>query len=331
MQQDKKNNIIIKQNISFPLIIFIMGPTASGKTSLVIALKKRKLKIKIISVDSALVYKGMNIGTSKPSVSELEIAPHKLIDIRDPSDCYSVSDFYCDVIVEIKKIIKSGYVPVLVGGSMLYFKVLLQGLLILPKSDEVIRNNLKCIAQKIGWMNVYRKLQYIDPDVSRAIHYNDHKRIIRALEIFLISGKTLTELKSKYRSATCFTSQNRILQFAIMPSSREILHNRIERRFYKMLEIGFENEVRVLFSRSDLHNDKSKAAISCVGYRQMWEYLLGKIEYNDMIYQSISATKRVAKQQLTWLRSWSDLYWVNSDCISCAVDEVLLILSQQIY
>lgn len=320
-------DIIMGCNSYYPLVIFLMGPTASGKTRLAIALHKKRLKIKIISVDSALVYKGMNIGTAKPSESELKYIPHKLIDIRDPSECYSVADFYCDAIFEIKDIIQSGYIPLLVGGTMLYFKVLLEGLFNSPKTDQKIRNDLEDEAKKTGWINMYKKLKDIDPIASNKIHWNDHKRIIRALEIFLVSGKTQTEL-NQYIHHNIQQLKYQVLQFAIMPSDRISLYSRIENRFYRMLEIGFENEVNTLFNRFDLHQGL-KSFVFCVGYRQMWEYLSKKITYDEMICKGICATKRLAKKQLTWLRSWPNLFWLNSnENVSVLVNTILTILSK---
>lgn len=299
-----------------------MGPTASGKTSVAIALKKRNIKIDIISVDSASIYRDMNIGTAKPAPEELKLAPHKLIDIRDPVEYYSTADFCRDANNEIEKIIKSGHTPFLVGGTMLYFKTLLEGLFFLPATDQKIRNDLECEAQKIGWINMYDLLKYVDPIAANKIHLNDHKRIIRALEIFFISGKTWTELKS----LISFKLKYQVYQFAIIPSSREILNKRIEQRFYKMLEIGFEDEVSQLFNRADLHRKEVKSPISCVGYRQMWEYLSGEINYNQMIIKGICATRQLAKRQLTWLRKWSNLCWLCSDNLSAAVDSISKIL-----
>lgn len=323
-----------KDNLSqyyynYPLIVFLMGPTASGKTRLVMDLYEKKINIKVISVDSALVYKGMNIGTAKPSSSELKYVPHKLIDIRDPFEYYSVADFYHDAIFEIKNIVQSGYIPLLVGGTMLYFKVLLKGLFDLPKVDCKIRDSLKYEAQKIGWMSMYNKLKCIDPVTSNRIHWNDHKRILRALEVFLISGKTRTELEQQYISNNDMKRlQYQVLQFAIMPSTRMILYRRIEERFYRMLETGFENEVNILFNRFNF-NQGTKSFMSCVGYRQMWEYLSRRITYEEMIHKGISATKRLAKQQLTWLRHWPDnLFCLNSDHISSSVDVMLKVLSK---
>lgn len=324
----KDINNITKCNFYYPFIIFLMGPTASGKTRLAIDLCKRKLiKIKIISVDSGLIYKGMNIGTAKPSSLELENIPYNLIDIRDPSESYSVADFYYDAILEIKNIIQSGYIPLLVGGTMLYFKVLLEGLFSLPKTNQKIRNNLEYEAQKIGWTNMYNKLKCIDPIASNQIHWNDHKRIIRALEIFLISGQTKTSLKMCVNN-NIKRLRYQVLQFALMPSNRISLYNRIETRFYHMLKTGFEDEVNILFNRSDLHIGP-KPSITCVGYRQMWEYLSKNITYDEMIRKGIYATKRLAKQQLTWLRRWPNLIWLNSDDdISVSEKKMLQILSQ---
>lgn len=270
----------------------------------------------------------MNIGTAKPITEELKVAPHKLIDIRDPNEYYSVADFYYDVNKEIKKIIQVGRIPLLVGGTMLYFKVLLQGLCSLPKANEEIRQDIQCEAKKIGWMNMHKKLKYIDPVAANIIHVNDHRRIIRALEIFLISGKTWTELK--LISNVTHIWKHRIYQFVVMPSDREILKRRIEQRFYKMLEFGFENEVSMLFARPELHQS-IKPAIFCVGYRQMWEYLSGNISYDNMIITAICATQQLAKRQLTWLRRWpNDLHWLSTDDLSVAVDNILRNINEKI-
>ncbi|URJ29354.1 tRNA (adenosine(37)-N6)-dimethylallyltransferase MiaA [Blochmannia endosymbiont of Camponotus modoc] len=299
-----------------------MGPTASGKTSLAIALKKRKEKIDIISVDSASIYRDMDIGTAKPIPEELKLAPHKLIDIRDPVECYSAADFYRDADDEMENIIQSEHTPLLVGGTMLYFKTLLEGLFFLPATNQKIRDDLEYEAKRTGWINIYNLLKHIDPISANKIHLNDHKRIIRALEIFFISGKTWTELK-------LINSQKpkyRFHQFAIVPSSRDLLHKRIEKRFHRMLDIGFEDEVIRLFNRSDLHTKKAKSSISCVGYRQMWEYLSGDINYNQMIIKGICATRQLAKRQLTWLRRWPNLCWLDSDNLSDATDSISKIL-----
>ncbi|URJ31381.1 tRNA (adenosine(37)-N6)-dimethylallyltransferase MiaA [Blochmannia endosymbiont of Camponotus sp.] len=301
-----------------------MGPTASGKTSVAVALKKRKIKIDIISVDSALVYRGMNIGTAKPVPEELKLAPHKLIDIRDPVECYSTADFCHDANNEIEKIIRSGNTPFLVGGTMLYFKNLLEGLFFLPKTNQKVRDDLEYEAKKIGWVNMYNLFKHVDPVAANKIHLNDHKRIIRALEIFFISGKTWTELKL----TVSLKLKYQAYQFAIVPSSRDILNKRIEQRFYKMLEIGFEDEVSELFNRPDLHRKEVRSSISCVGYRQMWEYLSGEINYNQMIIKGICATRQLAKRQLTWLRKWPNLRWLCSDNLSAAIDSIAEILTK---
>lgn len=322
------NNIVQKYDFHYPLVIFLMGPTASGKTKLAMALHKAKLKIKIISVDSALVYKGMDIGTAKPSSSELKCVPHKLIDICDPAKCYSIANFYHDVIFEINNIIKSGYIPLLVGGTMLYFKVLLTGLFNLPQTNQKIRDSLEYEAKQVGWINMYNKLKCIDPVISKKIHWNDHKRIIRALEVFFLSGKTKTELEQKRIYDNKLQFQYRVLQFAVIPCNKVNLYNRIEKRFYRMLEIGLENEVTILFNRTDLHQG-IKSSISCVGYRQMWEYLSKKITYDDMVRKSIHATKKLVKQQFTWLRHWPNLVYLNNnDNVSTSVNTILSILSK---
>ncbi|URJ25165.1 tRNA (adenosine(37)-N6)-dimethylallyltransferase MiaA [Candidatus Blochmannia ocreatus (nom. nud.)] len=312
------------------LILMLMGPTASGKTKLAINLKKYNLiNIDIISVDSALVYRGMNIGTAKPAPEELKLAPHSLIDIRDPSEDYSVADFYYDVNYEIEKIIKSGRIPFLVGGTMLYFKVFLEGLFFLPSTNKKIRNDLEYEAQKSGWIYVFNLLNRIDPIAASKIHFNDHKRIIRALEIFFVSGKTWTEWKSTPGKKL----EHKIYQFAIIPTNKNILNERIEKRFYKMLEIGLEKEVYTLFNRINLYKTKGNtlpSSMSCIGYRQMWEYLSGKIDYNQMIYKSIYASRRLAKHQLTWLRNWSNLHILNNNCLSAATDSICKVVQKKI-
>ncbi|AKC59666.1 tRNA (adenosine(37)-N6)-dimethylallyltransferase MiaA [Blochmannia endosymbiont of Polyrhachis (Hedomyrma) turneri] len=300
--------MLTKTSIKYqPAIICLMGTTASGKTELAITLSKN-FSVDIVSVDSALVYREMNIGTAKPTVEELIIAPHQLIDICDPCEFYSVSDFCHDAYCAIKRITCVNRIPLLVGGSMLYFKALLEGLSFLPPKNDIVRKNIMCDAKLLGWMTLYNKLKEIDPIAASKIHYNDHKRLLRALEVFYVSKKTLTEL-------TMVSTQNLLVDysiylFAIPPVDRMILHKRIENRFYYMLEIGFEEEVRKLFSRVDLHRDSP--SISCIGYRQMWLYLSDQINYHEMIFRCICATRQLARHQITWLRKWSNIYWLDS-------------------
>lgn len=289
-----------------PPAIFLMGPTASGKTDLAIALRK-KLPVEVISVDSALIYKGMDIGTAKPSKAEQAAAPHRLIDILDPAESYSVANFREDALREMQNITAEGKIPLLVGGTMLYYKGLLDGLSPLPSSEPKIRSEIEAKAAQFGWNTLHQTLQQIDPTSAARINPNDSQRISRALEVFYISGKTMTELTAQQGDALPYE----ILQFAVMPQERAVLHQRIEQRFEKMITAGFEEEVKQLYARGDLHADLP--SIRCVGYRQMWEYLDGEISLDEAIFKGICATRQLAKRQITWLRGWSsEPEWLDS-------------------
>ncbi len=308
------------ENPDLPPAIFIMGPTASGKTALSIALRQR-LPVELVSVDSALIYRGMDIGTAKPNAEELALAPHRLIDIRDPAESYSAADFRKDALKEMADITAAGRIPLLVGGTMLYFKALLDGLSPLPSADPQVRQRIEQQAAELGWEALHQQLAEIDPVAAARIHPNDPQRLSRALEVFLISGKTLTEL-TKISGETL---PYRVHQFAIAPVSRELLHQRIELRFRQMLDAGFETEARALFDRGDLHTDMP--AIRCVGYRQMWSYLSGEIDYDEMVYRGICATRQLAKRQMTWLRGWGSVQWLDSDKPGEALDSVIQVVS----
>ena len=296
-----------------------MGPTASGKTALAINLRKT-LPVELISVDSALIYQGMDIGTAKPTSEELAQAPHRLLDMLDPAQAYSAADFRRDALKEMAEITASGRIPLLVGGTMLYFKALLEGLSPLPSANADIRARIEQQAAEQGWDALHRELQEIDPVAARRIHPNDPQRLSRALEVFFISGKTLTELTQTSGDALPY----QVYQFAIAPASRELLHQRIEQRFHQMLASGFEAEVRALFARGDLHTDMP--SIRCVGYRQMWSYLAGEIPYDDMVYRGICATRQLAKRQMTWLRGWEGVHWLDSEKPEKGRQEVLQVL-----
>ncbi|WP_195759400.1 tRNA (adenosine(37)-N6)-dimethylallyltransferase MiaA [Otariodibacter oris] len=289
-----------------PLAIFLMGPTASGKTDLAIKLRQT-LPVEVISVDSALIYRGMDIGTAKPSKEELALAPHRLIDIIDPAESYSVANFREDALREMAEITAQGKIPLLVGGTMLYYKGLLDGLSPLPSADPEIRSKIEIRAEQEGWATLHQELLRIDPVAGQRINPNDSQRINRALEVFYISGKTMTELTAQQGEALPYD----ILQFAIAPQERAVLHQRIEQRFHKMIELGFEQEVKRLFVRGDLHINLP--SIRCVGYRQMWEYLASGVSLDEAIFKGISATRQLAKRQITWLRGWtSELEWLDS-------------------
>ncbi|UTM57109.1 tRNA (adenosine(37)-N6)-dimethylallyltransferase MiaA [Photobacterium sp. CCB-ST2H9] len=308
---------------SLPQAIFLMGPTASGKTDLAIRLRQQ-LPVELISVDSALIYRGMDIGTAKPDADELAQAPHRLLDIRDPSQSYSAADFREDALKEMADIVKAGRIPLLVGGTMLYYKALLEGLSPLPAADPAIRAEIEQQARERGWLSLHEELQRIDPVSATRIHPNDPQRLSRALEVFRISGKTLTELTQTQGE----TLPYQVHQFAITPKDRAILHQRIEQRFDNMIKAGFEQEVRALYERGDLHPDLP--SVRCVGYRQMWDYFDGNCTLDEAIYRGICATRQLAKRQITWLRSWKDLTWLDSSDVEKALQTVTNSVSREV-
>ncbi len=283
-----------------------MGPTAAGKTALAISLCEH-LNTEIISVDSALIYKGMDIGTAKPDAQELARAPHHLIDLLDPSETYSVADFRRDAIKKIDEFHQQGKVPILVGGTMMYFKSLIDGLSPLPEACPDVRAELEAQAKQFGWPHLHQELAKVDPQAADKISENDSQRINRALEVYRISGKTMTELQKQKQPTLPYTFH----QFAIAPDDRSELHQRIEKRFKIMIEQGFEKEVSTLYLRKDLH--PNMPSIRCVGYRQMWDYLAGEVDHDEMVFRGIAATRQLAKRQLTWLRSWPDVTWLTTD------------------
>jgi len=304
-----------------PLAIFLMGPTASGKTDLAIQLRQQ-LPVEVISVDSALIYRGMDIGTAKPSKAELALAPHRLIDICDPAESYSAMNFRHDALREMQDITAQGKIPLLVGGTMLYYKALLEGLSPLPSADEKVRSEIEAKAALIGWGGLHQELTKIDPISAQRINPNDSQRINRALEVFYLTGKTLTELTAQKGEALPYD----ILQFAIAPEQREVLHLRIEQRFHKMIELGFQQEVEKLYRRPDLN--ENLPSIRCVGYRQMWEYLRGDYDHDEMVFRGICATRQLAKRQITWLRGWtSPIQWLDSLQPAQALEKVLTSVS----
>lgn len=293
-----------------------MGPTASGKTAYAMALYD-KYPIDIISVDSALIYRGMDIGSAKPTKEEQVKYPHKLIDICDPAESYSAANFRHDAIVEIEKSLSNGRTPLLVGGTMLYFKALIEGLSPLPAANSDIRDQIEEKANRLGWQAIHEELKKVDPVSAQRIHRNDPQRLNRALEVYLITGKSLTELTKESGDALPYD----IMQLAIMPEDRAELHQRIEQRFLQMLDQGFEDEVKKLMQRPDLH--LNLPSIRCVGYRQMWEYLNGDTSYDEMVFKGICATRQLAKRQITWLRGWKQsITWLNNDNIDSVLKQI---------
>lgn len=278
-------------------IICIMGPTASGKTALAMGLQDH-LPVDIISVDSALVYKDMDIGTAKPTSDELKQYPHQLIDMIDAAQSYSASDFCHDALKAIYESHANNRIPVLVGGTMMYFKSLIEGISPLPAADANVRSDIEREVAEKGWEVLHQELAEIDPVSAARIHKNDPQRLSRALEVYRLTGKSLTELTETKGDSL----KGNVLQFALTPKDRTILHKRIELRFNQMIAQGFEKEVVKLKERSDLHIDLP--SIRCVGYRQMWQYLNGDYNHEEMIFRGVCATRQLAKRQLTWLRSW---------------------------
>ncbi len=289
----------MKQNSTLP-IISLMGPTAAGKTATALALAQR-YPCEIISVDSALIYKGMDIGTAKPTVAEQASVPHWLIDIRDPAQAYSVSEFCHAAASLIDDIQARQRIPLLVGGTMMYFNALVHGISARPSADATCRADIEQEAAQRGWLTLHQELMKVDPLAAARIHPNDPQRLTRALEVWRTTGRTLTEWQ---QSTTHFLRQP-VTQFAILPDDRAVLHARIEDRFKQMLTLGFIDEVRTLYHRKDLHLDLP--AIRSVGYRQVWQYLDGQLSYDEMVQRGIIATRQLAKRQLTWLRNWENL------------------------
>ena len=286
-------------------VVAIMGPTASGKTGLALELAKH-IPAEIISVDSALVYRHMDIGTAKPTPEEMAIAPHWLVDIIEPNEAYSVAEFVKDATRLIGEIHSRGKLPILAGGTIMYFNALINGISPLPKSDTKIRDDIAREAEEKGWQVLYDELAVIDPVAAARIHPNDPQRLTRALEVFRSSGQTLTHWQQQ---ATTRCPYN-IEQFAIAPQDRAVLHDRIAQRFDLMLEQGLVAEVEKLYQRGDLNEDMP--SIRSVGYRQVWQYLNGELSYADMRDRGIIATRQLAKRQLTWLRGWSELTWLDT-------------------
>lgn len=297
-----------------PPAIFLMGPTAAGKTDLALALA-RVLPCELVSVDSALVYRGMDIGTAKPDRATLEAFPHHLVDIRDPAEAYSAAEFRCDALAVMADITARGRIPLLVGGTMLYFKALLDGLADMPGADAEVRAELEAQGQRDGWSVLHEELRAVDPQSAARIHPNDPQRLVRALEVFKVSGMTMSELR--LRQSEDSSGEGRfpytVAQLAIAPAQRQMLHERIAQRFDLMLEQGFVAEVERLHRRGDLHAELP--SIRAVGYRQVWEHLEGRLSAPLMRERGIIATRQLAKRQFTWLRSWENVHWLDSvDC-----------------
>jgi len=296
---------------SHPPAIFLMGPTASGKTALAVSLVER-FPLEIISVDSALVYRGMDIGTAKPDAATLARAPHHLLDIRDPTESYSAAAFCDDARRLMADIVARGKVPLLVGGTMLYFRALLQGLDDLPRADAALRKELEAEAAARGWPALHAELAVVDPVTAARLAPNDSQRIGRALEVFRLIGTPMSALLDRAQTELPY----RVLQLALIPSDRAVLHQRIAARFEAMLAEGLLDEVETLRRSYALNADLP--SMRAVGYRQAWAYLDGDIDLKGLREQGIAATRQLAKRQLTWLRSWPGA--VELDCLADDLD-----------
>lgn len=286
---------------SLPPAIFLMGPTASGKTGAAVELVQQ-LPLELISVDSALVFRGMDIGTAKPDAATLAHAPHFLIDIIDPPDSYSAAQFRNDALAHMAEISARGKVPLLVGGTMLYYQALQQGLSDLPQADASLRAELDAQAAERGWPSMHAELARVDPITAARLAPNDAQRVQRALEIYRLSGEPMSVLLARQ---TAEPLPYRLLKIALQASDRSVLHQRIRQRFEQMLLQGLEQEVQQLrLQYPQLH--LGLPSMRCVGYRQMWEYLDGDVDYATMRDKGIFATRQLAKRQLTWLRGMDD-------------------------
>ncbi|MGH8120645.1 MAG: tRNA (adenosine(37)-N6)-dimethylallyltransferase MiaA [Gammaproteobacteria bacterium] len=287
-------------------VIFLMGPTAAGKTGLAVDLVQH-LPLEIISVDSAMVYRGMDIGTAKPPPEVLRIAPHRLIDICDPSEVYSAARFRSDAMRCIEELHGCGKIPLLVGGTGLYFRALEQGLSELPSGNTEVRRRLVDEAAKAGWETLHARLAKIDPKAAARIHPHDPQRIQRALEVYLLTGRSLTE---HHRAILKERIPYRVIKIIMAPSDRSTLHTQAELRFLRMLDAGLVEEVRRLRARGDLH--AGLPALRLVGYRQVWNHLEGLLSFAAMTEKAVIATRQLIKRQLTWLRKEQGGHWYDS-------------------
>lgn len=306
---DNLIGFVFHKKVTILMIICLMGPTASGKSDLALSLAEQ-IQGEIVSVDSALVYQGMNIGTAKPTMAQRQSIPHHLIDICDPSEPYSAAQFQEDAYRLVLDIQARGKTPILVGGTMLYFKALQEGLSPLPKSNVWLRDSLTQEANEIGWEQMHAKLSHIDPESARRIDKQDQQRIARALEVYELTG---VPMSTHWRVRDLPDSGLKFINLALIPVERKQLHSNITRRFDAMLVQGLIEEVEQLFRRGDLHIDLP--AMRSVGYRQVWQYLAGSISLEEMREQAIVATRQLAKRQLTWLRHWPKIVPFNAQSL----------------
>jgi tRNA dimethylallyltransferase len=286
-----------------PVAVCLMGPTASGKTDVAVSLCKR-FPFEIISVDSALVYRGMDIGTAKPDAKTLARTPHRLVDIRDPEDAYSAGDFVRDASAAMDEVFASGRIPLLVGGSMMYFRALMTGIAELPSADSVLRKEIDTDAENRGWPALHAELAEFDPTLAGRLNPNDSQRIQRGIEVFRLSSVPLSEWQARGREAQVGNTVQ-FVRAALLPEPRSVLHERIELRLNAMINNGFLDEMKVLRERPGLHREAS--AMRAVGYRQFWAHAAGECSLEEARYKALVATRQLAKRQLTWLRTEPNL------------------------
>ena len=298
---------------SKPLVLFLMGPTASGKTGLAMRFADI-LPIRLISVDSTQVYRGLDIGSAKPDSEQLRRYPHQLINICNPAEPYSVARFVVDAKVEITRAIEEQKIPLLVGGSMLYYRALLEGLADIPAPDLEVRAKIEEEAKQFGWPFLHAQLCDVDPDLAGALHPNHSQRIQRGLEVFRQTGRTLTEWRERQPDKNKFLQSYDVRQLALVPENRKQLHQVIAMRFAAMVEQGLLEEVRGLRERGDLN--ESLPAIRSVGYRQAWQFLAGEVSSTEWIENAVAVTRQLAKRQLTWIRSWPSVNVVDPQAMS---------------
>jgi len=291
-------------------VVCLMGPTASGKTAIACELVKQ-MSYEIISVDSAMIYRDMDIGTAKPDAETLDLAPHRLINLCDPTESYSAAQFCDDADKACEDSLSAGKTPLLVGGTMMYFRAFQEGLSVLPEASPKIREQIELDAATHGWAHMHQTLAKIDSTTAARLHPNDTQRIQRALEVYYLTGKPLSEVLGAARK----TSPYRFINIILFPNRRAWLHERIAMRFDEMLALGFLDEVDALLARWDLTRDHT--AMRCVGYRQALDYREGMCDYSAFRERGIAATRQLAKRQLTWLRSWPDAHYFEPEKPGC--------------
>lgn len=302
--------------------VFVLGPTASGKTALGIEIAK-VIPAEVISIDSALVYRQMDVGSAKPTVEEMAGVPHHLIDVRDPFESYSAADFVRDSTRLIKEIQARGKLPLIVGGTMLYAKALKEGLNQMPTSDLDVRREVEAEADEIGWPGMHAKLAEVDPVTAARLKPNDSQRISRALEVYRQTGKPISWYQAQEQKGSDFT----FLTLGLLPGDRKVLHDRIAKRFDLMLEQGFLDEVKRLMAMPQF--DRSWPSMRAVGYRQAIDYLLGEIDYDRFLIAGVAATRQLAKRQMTWMRSMDDIHLMDPLTEDVVVKALTLIKEAQ--